>query len=300
VTVLAVSGISIAFTSAIVLTAVYGLIAVGFVIVYRASGVLNFAHGAMMVLGGFLGFSIVDHLGLSAVAGYPLVALAGFAIGWAFYLLVMPRLAGQPVWVPVLVTTGIGFFLAIGLIGMIWKLQIQTFGGSLGFADSAHRLPGGILLTTIELILVAAFVAVEVALIAFYRFSKLGIQMRAAAHDHHLAAYRSINIHLVFGLAWGLATAIAMFTGFAYATEHTLDVNNSVIALKAFAAAMVGGMDSIAGVFFGALIVGVSEGLAEVYVSSSVADLLPFLVLFVVLLIRPWGLMGSAELIDRV
>jgi branched-chain amino acid transport system permease protein len=294
------SNLSIALTSAITLTAVYGLIALGFVIVYRASGVLNFAQGAMMVLGGYLGFSLAGRLGLSAAEVYPLVAVAGFAIGWLFYLIVMPRLAGQPVWVPVLVTTGIGFFLAVGLIGMIWTLQIRAFGGSLGFSDIAHHLPGGILLTTIELILVVSFVVAEVALLAFYRFSRLGIQMRAAAHDHHLAAYRSINIHVVFGLAWGLATAIVMFTGFAYSTEHILAVSNSVIALKAFAAAMVGGMDSIGGVFFGALIVAVSEGLAQVYVSTSFADLLPFLVLFIVLLVRPWGLMGSPELIDRV
>src|SRR5262245_23944253 len=99
---LATSNLSIALTSAITLTAVYGLIALGFVIVYRASGVLNFAQGAMMVLGGFLGFSLAGRLGLSAAEVYPLVAVAGFAIGWLFYLLVMPRLAGQPVWVPVL------------------------------------------------------------------------------------------------------------------------------------------------------------------------------------------------------
>ena len=290
---------TIVFSSGLGLTALYGLLALGFVIIYRASGVLNFAHGAMMVLGGYIGYSIVDGLGLTAVQTYPIVTTIGFAAGWMFYLLVMPRLAGHPVWVPVLVTTGIGFFAAVGIIGIVWTLQLQVFGGELGFSAGVHSI-GPLSFTSIEIMLMVVFVVVVVGLLAFYRYSKLGIQMRAASQDHHLAAYRSINIHFVFALAWAISTAIAMFAGFAYATDKHLDINSSVIVFKAFAAAMVGGMTSIAGAVVGALLVGLGETAAQVYLSSLFAELLPFLILFVILLVRPWGIFGKPELLDRV
>lgn len=287
--------------SGVILTAVYGLLAMGYVVVYRASGVLNFVHGAMMLLGAYLGFELA-HRGIAALIGIPLVVLIGFGVGWVFYFAVMRRMAGQPPWASVLVTVGFGFFIAVGLFQLIWGPEIRSLNGGLGFGfgNSVHKISSQIFLTTFDFVLIIGFVVAFVALLAFYRFSRLGVLMRAASQDHHLAAYRAINIDAMFALSWAIATAIGMFAGFVYAADYQLDMANVVLALKAFPVAMVGGLDSLGGVLFGALLVGMSESAVQYYVDPLWAEVVPFLILLGMLLIRPWGLFGTPEMIDRV
>jgi branched-chain amino acid transport system permease protein len=289
----------IILSGGLVLTALYGLLALGFVVVYRATGVLNFAHGAFMVLGGYVGFSFAKS-GLNGLIVVPLVVVVGFACGWLFYRLVMRRMIGQPLWAPVLVTVAFGFFVIPAMIQVGWTTQIRAFEGNLGFRNASHTFGGGVVLTTLEVMLVVAFVLCFVGLLAFYSLSRLGIQMRAAAQDQRLASYRAINVDLMAGLAWGIATGIVMFVGFTYSTNYRLEVGIAVLALKAFPAAMAGGMDSISGVLFGAVLIGFGETIVQLHVDTLLAEAVPFLVLFAVLLVRPWGLRGTPEILDRV
>src|SRR5713226_4424606 len=124
-----------------------------------------------MVLGGFFGFTLGER-GVTAAVGYPVVALLGFVVGWLFYRLVMRRMAGQPAYAAVLVTVAFGLFILIGIMQVIWSVRVRDFPGHLGFANRLHSLPGGITITTVELILVVAFVACELALLAFYSYLK--------------------------------------------------------------------------------------------------------------------------------
>lgn len=281
------------------LVAVYGLLALGFVVVYRTTGVLNFAQGALMVLGGFVGFALADS-GLVGVAVLPALLIIGGLVGAAFYHVAMRPMAGQPVWAPVLVTIGFGFFIVIGLVRLVWSPRVRDFSGQLGFSNVPHDVLG-LRMTTLQVVLIASFVVAEVALLAFYRWSRLGIRMRAASQDHHLAAYRSINIDAVFSLAWGIATGLAMYVGFLQATNARLDIGAlSVLALKAFPAALAGGMDSIGGVAFGALIIGLAETAIQLHIDARLASVVPFIVLLAVLIVRPWGLFGTPETVDRV
>ncbi|HWM11098.1 MAG TPA: branched-chain amino acid ABC transporter permease [Solirubrobacteraceae bacterium] len=287
------------FENAIPLAALYGLIAVGYVVIYRASGVLNFAHGGLMVLGAFIGFALAG-IGIVGIVVFPLVILAGAAIGGLFYRLAMRPMAGQPVWAAVLVTIGFGFFVVIGIVQMIWSPRIRDFSGDLGFANGNHEVLG-LRFSTIELVLIASFVVVEAALLAFYRWSRSGIRMRAASQDHHLSAYRGINIDIVFALAWGIATGLVMYVGFAYSVDARLDMGAiGALALKAFPAALAGGMDSVGGVVAGALVIAFAEVYVQLEVDPLLAEAVPYLALLLVLIVRPWGLFGTPEAVDRV
>jgi branched-chain amino acid transport system permease protein len=288
----------ILINSALPVAATYGLLALGYVVIYRATGVLNFAHGGFMLLGALIGFSIAKQ-GLVGVAVFPIIAAIGLITGALFYLTTMRPLAGQPAWVPVLVTVGVGFFLIIGIATIVWSPQTRSFSSRLGFANDVHTLLS-MTFTTIQIVLMVAFVAIWGLLLAFYRWTRIGTRMRAASHDHHLAAYRGINIDLMFAMAWGLATGIGMFVGFAYAVNFNLDFSLAVLALTAFPVALAGGMDSILGVAAGALIVAFAQAATQLYVDASLGEIIPYAVLFVVLVVRPWGLFGNPEIVERV
>jgi branched-chain amino acid transport system permease protein len=282
------------------LVGLYGLLAIGYVVVYRSTGVLNFAHGGFMVLGGFLGYSMV-RAGLPGVLVMGLVVVVGVAIGWAFYRFLMRRFAGEEAWAPVLVTVGIGFFLLVGLVQLIWTTHARQLEASdLGFTNRTLDLVGGVSLTTVDLLVLCVFVFVWLGLLGFYRWSPLGIRMRAASQDHHLAAYRSINIDLLFGMVWALAVGLAMFAGFSYGIEFRFEPAMAILALKAFPVALAGGMDSVLGVGVAALAIGLGEAAVQIYIDPALAEVLPFMVLLLVLMARPWGLFGTPEVVDRV
>jgi branched-chain amino acid transport system permease protein len=286
--------------TALPLVGFYGILAIGYVVVYRSTGVLNFAHGGFMVLGGFLGYSIAKS-GVTGAAVMALVVLTGVAVGWAFYRLLMRRFAGEEAWAPVLVTVGVGLFLLIGLVQLVWTTHARELEDhELGSGNRTIDLIGGVSLTTVDLIVLLVFVLVWIGLLAFYRWSPLGIRMRAASQDHHLAAYRSINIDLLFGMVWAVAVGLAMFAGFTYGVEFRFEPAMAVLALKAFPVALAGGMDSVLGVGVAALAIGLGEAAVQIYVDTALAEVLPFMVLLLVLMVRPWGLFGTPEVVDRV
>jgi branched-chain amino acid transport system permease protein len=287
------------FSTGLPLVATYGILAIGFVVVYRSTGVLNFAHGGFMVLGAFMGYSLV-RWGVVGLLTFPLVILLGLIIGWVFYRLVMRPMAGEEPWAPVLVTVGFGLFLLIGISQLIWTSHARQLEGDLGFSNGRVDLFGGLALTTLDLIVIGVFVAVWLGLLAFYRWSSLGIRMRAASQDHYLAGYRAINIDLAFGMVWAMAVGLAMFAGFAYGVEFRFEPAMAILALKAFPVALAGGMDSILGVGFAALAIGLGEAAVQIWIDPQLAEVVPFFVLLLVLMVRPWGLFGTPEVVDRV
>jgi branched-chain amino acid transport system permease protein len=213
----------------------------------------------------------------------------------------MRRFAGEEAWAPVLVTVGIGFFLLVGLVQLIWTTHARQLEASdLGFTNRTLDLVGGVSLTTVDLLVLCVFVFVWLGLLGFYRWSPLGIRMRAASQDHHLAAYRSINIDLLFGMVWALAVGLAMFAGFSYGIEFRFEPAMAILALKAFPVALAGGMDSVLGVGVAALAIGLGEAAVQIYIDPALAEVLPFMVLLLVLMARPWGLFGTPEVVDRV
>src|SRR5439155_14000554 len=158
----------------------------------------------------------------------------------------------------------------------------------------------GARISTFAAILVLATVAVYAALFAFLRFGRWGVRMRAAGQNPLLAAQRGINLHAIYALAWGLSTLTGSLAGMLIALDSGLDQTMAIIGLKAFPAALVGGLDSLVGALVGSLIVAAAEVLLIHYVDPLLSQVVPFLVLIAMLVVRPWGLFGTREELDRV
>jgi branched-chain amino acid transport system permease protein len=288
-----------ALASTLVVASLYALLGAGYVLVYRATRVLNLAQGDMMALGGYFVFALA-----SAVPGRPtlaitLAALFSMLAGFLIYRILMRPIAGHPIFAAVLLTVTLGILLRAAMV-VVYTDSVRYPLPLLGLANPPRALPGGAVLSTFDLLIVGAAALLLAGLFLFLRFSPLGIQMRAAGERPLLASQRGIDFHLVFALSWALAAFAGAVAGILYANNTRLDPSIGVIGLKAFAVALVGGLDSLAGIIPGALIVAAVEVLSIRYGDPLLADVSPFLCLLAMLLVRPWGLFGTKEELERV
>ena len=283
----------------VVLASIYALIACGYVLIYRVSRVLNLAHGELMMLGGYL---LV--MTASMFSGNPLAAIAAavvlsLAVGVLVYVLLMRKMAGEMVLAAVLTTVALGVLLR-GLMLLIWSAQQQYPAEALALSNPALILPGGGRISTFAAAIVFANAFAYGVLFLFLQFGRWGVRMRAAGQNPLFAAQRGINLHAVYALAWGLSTLTGSIAGMLIALDSGLTSSMSVVGLKAFPVALVGGLDSLLGALLGAGIVAAAEILSIQYIDPLLSDVVPFLVLIVALVVRPWGLFGTREELDRV
>ena len=283
----------------VVLASIYALIACGYVLIYRVSRILNLAHGELMMLGAYLLLATA-----SLFAGHPAMALAAAAllsllVGALVYVFLMRKMTGEMVLAAILTTVALGILIR-GVAVLIWSAQQQYPAVALGVANPSLTLLGGARISIWSLALVLTNLAVYCGLFLFLNFSRWGMRMRAAGQNPLLAAQRGINLHAVYALAWSLSTLTGALAGILMALDSGLTTSMPVIGLKAFPAALVGGLDSLAGALLGALIVASAEVLLIYYVDPLLSDVVPFLVLIAMLVVRPWGLFGTREELDRV
>ena len=283
----------------VVLASIYALIACGYVLIYRVSRVLNLAHGELMMLGAYMVLATA-----SLFNGHPVVALAAaillsLAAGALVYVFLMRKMTGEMVLAAILTTVALGILIR-GLVVLIWSAQQQYPAQALGVPNPSLVLFGGARISMWSAVLVATTVAVYAALFAFLRFGRWGMRMRAAGQNPLLAAQRGINLHGVYALAWSLSTLTGALAGILMALDSGVTGGMPVIGLKAFPAALVGGLDSLVGALAGSLIIAAAEVLLIYYVDPLLSDVVPFLVLIAMLIVRPWGLFGTREELDRV
>jgi branched-chain amino acid transport system permease protein len=283
----------------LVLAAIYALLGAGYVLVYRVSRVINLAHGELMMFGAYLLIATASLFAGHPYMAFVMAAVLGLVVGIGVYLALMRWMTGEAVLAAVLATIALGILLR-GLVVLVWTAQQLYPATTLGWSNPPVVLPGGARISTASLTLVCATVAVYIGLYLFLRFTAFGIRMRAAGQNPLLAAQRGIALHGVYALAWGLSTFIGGIAGLLLALDSGTDNTMAVIGLKAFPAALVGGLDSLLGTLLGALIVATAEVLLIHYVDPLLSDAVPFIVLLAVLAIRPWGLLGSREQLDRV
>jgi branched-chain amino acid transport system permease protein len=211
----------------------------------------------------------------------------------------MCKLTGEMALAAVLTTVALGVLLR-GLTVLVWSAQQHYPATPLGLGNSALPLPGGARISLWSAVLVISTCAVYAALFAFLRFGRWGMRMRAAGQNPLLAAQRGINLHAIYALTWSLSTFTGALAGVLIALNSGLDQGLAIVGLKAFPAALVGGLDSLAGALVGALIVAAAEVLLIHTVDPLLSEVVPFAVLIIVLMLRPWGLFGTREELDRV
>lgn len=281
-----------------VLASIYALISCGYVLIYRTSRVLNLAHGELMMLGAYGLFTTASLFGGHPLAAIAMSALLALAVGVLVYVVLMRRMTGESVLTAVLTTIALGILLR-GAMVLVFGAQEQHPLPLLGFENASIAI-GDARISAVSLTLVLATAAVYLGLWAFLRFTVWGIRMRAAGQNPLLAAQRGIGLHAIYALAWGLATLTAGLAGMLIACDAALDQTMVMIGLKAFPAALVGGLDSLLGALVGALVVAAAEVLLIYYVDPLLSDVVPFAVLLAMLAFRPWGLFGTREELDRV
>jgi branched-chain amino acid transport system permease protein len=282
----------------VVLASIYALIACGYVMIYRVSRVLNLAHGELMMLGAYLLLATASLFSGHAAIALGAAVVLSLVIGLLVYIFLMRRMTGEMVLAAILTTVALGILIR-GLVVLIWSAQQQYPAETLGVQNPSLVI-GSARISLWSAVLVLTNAAVYGGLFAFLRFGRWGIRMRAAGQNPLLAAQRGIKLHSVYALAWSLSTLTGALAGILMALDSGLTTSLPVIGLKAFPAALVGGLDSLAGALVGALIVAAAEVLLIYYVDPLLSDVVPFLVLIAVLIVRPWGLFGTREELDRV
>jgi len=281
-----------------VLAAIYALISCGYVLIYRVSRVLSLAHGELMMLGAY-GLAATASLfsaspPLAIAASLVLALVAGIAV----YAALMRRMTGESVLAAVLATIALGILLR-GAMVLVFGTQTQYPLQSFGWVNASIAL-GSARISAAGLALIAVTATVYGSLFLFLRATRWGIRMRAAGQNPLLAAQRGIRLHAIYALAWGLATLTGGIAGMLIACDAGIESTLVTIGLKAFPAALVGGLDSLAGALVGSLIVAAAEVLLIHFVDPLLSDVVPFFVLLAMLAVRPWGLFGTREELDRV
>ena len=277
----------------------YALLGMGYVLIYRATRVLNLAHGDLMVFGAFLFFQALvlsnGNLALSVITG-----LGGAAVlGALIYLGIMRPLAGYPVAVGVLATIALGILLR-SITTSIWSGQTRYPGEYLGQLGRPIEMMPGLSISGIDIAIIAAALVAMTGFPLLLQRAAVGVEMRGVAENPLLAAQRGLNIHSINALSWAAATLMATVAGIFFALKVRLGPDIWYVGLAGFAPALIGGMDSLRGVALGAVIVAAAEVLAARYIAPQITLAAPFLVLLIALWIRPWGIYGSREELERI
>lgn len=271
---------------------IYALIALGFVIIYKATEVINFAQGELMVWGAFLVLTLTASLGLPLWSSLLLSLFLMALFGMLLEVLAIRRLVGKHVFSIVMATIGLSFVLR-HLAGIIWSYD------NFPFPSLFPRQPLSIMgLTTISsshLGIILASFALMALLFLFFKFTSLGLAMRASQQNQLGASIVGISVKRIFSMTWALAAILGAIAGILIAPVQFLNVNLGYLGLKAFPAAVLGGFGSIPGAIVGGLIIGISENLAGTFLATWVRDIFAYIILLGILMIRPEGIFGLQE-----
>ena len=270
---------------------IYGLIALGFVLIYKATETVSFAQGELMMLGAFCGLGCVSMLGLPYWLAIPAAMLAMAVLGWLTERAVIRPVLGQPALSIVMLTIGIGY-VARGLITMIPDIGTETLAFPVPYKDTVFNL-GGVVLGATQVVVVLATGALSALLYLVFRYSRVGIAMQAASQNQLAAYYMGIPVKRLNGLVWALAAAVAAVAGLLLAPITFVHANMGFIGLKAFPAAVVGGFGSLPGAIVGGVIIGVVEALAGFWLPEGFKDIAAYIVVLLMLVLKPNGLFGE-------
>ncbi len=277
----------------------YALIALGFVLVYKATDAINFAQGEFVMMSGLIAAAIL------AVEGVPLIVAIGatfavmIAFGFGFERIVLRPLLGRPV-VAVIMAT-------IGLAAVLRGLTPVVFGGEtralpLPIGDEPIAI-GPASLSPIQVLGIVVTLVFFVGFSWFFKKSRMGVAMRAVADNQQVAQAMGINVERYFALAWAMAGIVSAAGGIIWGSMLGVDVHLALVGLKVFPVVILGGLDSIGGALIGGLVIGIVESLVagyiDPYVGGGTKDFVPYVLMIVVLMIKPYGIFGKRR-IERV
>ncbi len=270
---------------------VYGLIALGFVLIYKATEMVNFAQGDVMMLGAFMALTFIGTMGMNYWLGFLLAAVAMAVFGYLLDALVLRRIIGQPQFAIVILTISLGFIFR-SAAGFIWGHETQSF--PTPFTNRSLNA-GGVVLPLETLSMIAGTLILAGLLFLFFNYTKLGNAMQAASQNQLAAYYMGIPVKRINSLIWALSAVVATIAGVLLSPTSLVDPSIGFLGIKAFAAAVVGGFGSLIGTVLGGLIVGVSETLAGRFLPPGFKEIVAYLIMLGVLVVRPQGLFSTIQ-----
>ena len=270
---------------------IYGLIALGFVLIYKTTETVSFVQGDLMMLGAFIGLALMTFLGFPFWIAVLAAVVAMGLFGVVLERVVIRPILGQPAFTIVMLTIGIAY-VARGLITMIPNIGTETHTMPVPYKDAVWNW-GGLIINVEQAAVIAATAGLSALLYVMFRYSRTGIAMQASSQNQLAAYYMGIPVRRLNGLVWGLAAMVAAVAGLLLAPITFVHANMGFIGLKAFPAAVVGGFGSLPGAIVGGIVIGVVESLAGFFLPEGFKDIAAYIVVLVMLMVRPNGLFGE-------
>jgi len=286
---LLVNGISLGF--------LYALSALGFVMIFKSSSVLNFAHGELLAIGAFIFLVLSAWAKLPIILAFALTLIGSFALGFIIERLFLRPLIGEALIEVIMLT--------VGLAAMFKGLMLFIFGGDIH--DYPAFLPEGLSVQLGNIMIPSVYVATFIIGILFliifglfFKYSSQGIYMRSVADNQPAALSLGVHVKRVFAMSWAIAALVCAMSGIVLGIINGINVHElSSIGLKVFPVVILGGLDSIGGAIIGGVIIGLLETFTGGYISTSLREVIPYIVLVIILMVKPYGLFGLVE-IERV
>lgn len=275
----------------------YALSALGFVMIFKSSSVLNLAHGELLAIGAYVFLLLSSWAHLPIIVAFALTMIGTFVLGFVVERLFLRPLIGENLIEVIMMTLGLGIMFK-GLLLFIFGGDIHTYPDFLPEGLTMHW--GAIEIGSVN---VATFIIGIIFLIIFgmfFKYSSQGIYMRSVADNQPAALSLGVHVRRVFAMSWAIAFIVAAMSGIVLGIINGVNVHSlSAIGLKVFPVVILGGLDSIGGAILGGIIIGLLETFTGGYVSTSLREIVPYIVLVIILMVKPYGLFGLVE-IERV
>lgn len=281
----------------------YALVAIGFVLIYKASGVFNFAQGAMVFFAALTCVGIIDKFGVSLWVAVPATIAVMIVLGIAIERIVLRPLVNQPEITLFMATIGLAFFIE-GLAQLIWGSQVRKLDLPIDDIPNTYLMDNyNILVSNFDMVAAGICGVLVTVLALLFSKTKVGRALRAVADDHQAALAVGIPLQRIWAVLWGVAGLVALVAGMLWGARNGVQFALTFIALKALPVLILGGFTSVPGAIVGGLIIGASEKLAEVYlgpyVGGGIEGWFPYVLALLFLLVRPEGLFGE-KIIRRI
>lgn len=275
------------------LGSVYAIIALGYTMVYGIAKMLNFAHGDVIMVGAYVCFCAMSYLGLPPLVGVLLAIVACTVLGIVVEKLAYKPLRNAPSLDVLITAIGVSYFLENAAL-LIWKSDPKTFPNIVDL-PSVVLFDGQLTISAVTIVTILCCVAIAVGLTTFVNKTRMGKAMRACSEDRGAATLMGINVNSTISLTFAIGSGLAAIAGVLMCSAYPTLVPTTGLmpGLKAFVAAVVGGIGSIPGAFIGGIVLGIIEIFAKAYIGTQLADAIVFAILIVVLLIKPSGILGK-------
>lgn len=272
---------------------IYGLVALGFVLIYKATEAVNFAQGDMMMIGAFITLTMVNDewWGLPFGIGVILAIAIMACLSYLLEVVVIRKLFGQPQFAVVILTIALGFVLRF-FAGVIWGHDPQSL--ETPFAGKSFDI-GGLILGYDEAVVIIATAVLTISLYFFFQRTRLGVAMQAASQNQLAAYYMGIPVKWISSMIWAVAGVTATVAGILFAAKGAIDPASGLLGIKAFAAAVIGGFGSLPGALAGGLIIGIVEPMAQYFAPPGYSQIMPYAIMLIVLIVRPNGLFAQIQ-----